>query len=97
MLSLWPREIEYALTHLQDLWDVTKNIFLRCPQEVALSYLRSKVCPSAGSVVVVNMASDGDSDEDFVNYGTPLEPLEEGTVFNNQSCINFDTCHFIAR
>ncbi|XP_030232517.1 G patch domain-containing protein 1 isoform X1 [Gadus morhua] len=23
------------------------------------------------------MASDGDSDEDFVNYGTPLEPLEE--------------------
>ncbi|XP_040015880.2 G patch domain-containing protein 1 isoform X1 [Gasterosteus aculeatus] len=23
------------------------------------------------------MASDGESDEDFVNYGTPLEPLEE--------------------
>uniref|UniRef100_A0A3B4WM79 G patch domain containing 1 n=1 Tax=Seriola lalandi dorsalis TaxID=1841481 RepID=A0A3B4WM79_SERLL len=25
-----------------------------------------------------NMASDSDSDEDFVNFGTPLEPLEEG-------------------
>uniref|UniRef100_A0A3B5BGH0 G patch domain-containing protein n=1 Tax=Stegastes partitus TaxID=144197 RepID=A0A3B5BGH0_9TELE len=24
------------------------------------------------------MASDSDSDEDFVTYGTPLEPLEEG-------------------
>uniref|UniRef100_A0A8D3E5Y3 G-patch domain-containing protein n=1 Tax=Scophthalmus maximus TaxID=52904 RepID=A0A8D3E5Y3_SCOMX len=26
-----------------------------------------------------NMASDSDGDEDFVSYGTPLEPLEEGT------------------
>lgn len=26
----------------------------------------------------VNMASDNDNDEDFVSYGTPLEPLEEG-------------------
>lgn len=26
------------------------------------------------------MASDSDSDEDFVTYGTPLEPLEEGGV-----------------
>uniref|UniRef100_A0A3P8YS83 G-patch domain-containing protein n=1 Tax=Esox lucius TaxID=8010 RepID=A0A3P8YS83_ESOLU len=25
-----------------------------------------------------NMASDNDSDEDFVSFGTPLEPLEEG-------------------
>uniref|UniRef100_A0A3Q1IT03 G-patch domain-containing protein n=1 Tax=Anabas testudineus TaxID=64144 RepID=A0A3Q1IT03_ANATE len=25
-----------------------------------------------------NMASDSDGDEDFVTYGTPLEPLEEG-------------------
>ncbi|KAF0042682.1 hypothetical protein F2P81_004019 [Scophthalmus maximus] len=25
-----------------------------------------------------NMASDSDGDEDFVSYGTPLEPLEEG-------------------
>lgn len=24
------------------------------------------------------MASDGGTDEDFVIYGTPLEPLEEG-------------------
>lgn len=27
-----------------------------------------------------NMASDSDSEEDFVTYGTPLEPLEEGKV-----------------
>lgn len=27
-----------------------------------------------------NMASDSDNEEDFVTYGTPLEPLEEGTV-----------------
>lgn len=26
------------------------------------------------------MASDSDSDEDFVTYGTPLEPFEEGRV-----------------
>lgn len=26
------------------------------------------------------MASDSDGDEDFVTYGTPLEPLEEGGV-----------------
>ena len=64
----------------------SKNISPQCPQEVALSALRRKVCPSAGSVVVVNMASDGDSDEDFVNYGTPLEPLEEGSVLTNLSC-----------
>lgn len=25
------------------------------------------------------MASDGGGEEDFVTYGTPLEPLEEGT------------------
>ncbi len=31
------------------------------------------------TVLVVNMASDEDSDEDFVTYGIPLEPLEEGT------------------
>lgn len=31
------------------------------------------------TVLIVNMASDEDSDEDFVSYGTPLEPLEEGT------------------
>ena len=24
------------------------------------------------------MASDSDGEEDFVTYGTPLEPLEEG-------------------
>uniref|UniRef100_A0A672QTC9 G-patch domain-containing protein n=1 Tax=Sinocyclocheilus grahami TaxID=75366 RepID=A0A672QTC9_SINGR len=29
------------------------------------------------TVLAVNMASDEDSDEDFVTYGTPLEPLEE--------------------
>lgn len=29
---------------------------------------------------VVNMASDSDSDGDFVTFGTPLEPLEEGNV-----------------
>lgn len=29
-----------------------------------------------------NMASDSDSDEDFVTYGTPLEPLEEGKVYS---------------
>jgi len=33
----------------------------------------------AATVLIVNMASDEDSDEDFVSYGTPLEPLEEGT------------------
>uniref|UniRef100_A0A8B9JHX0 G patch domain containing 1 n=1 Tax=Astyanax mexicanus TaxID=7994 RepID=A0A8B9JHX0_ASTMX len=27
-----------------------------------------------------NMASDGESDEDFVTYGIPLEPLEEGKL-----------------
>lgn len=26
------------------------------------------------------MASDGGGEEDFVTYGTPLEPLEEGRV-----------------
>lgn len=30
---------------------------------------------------IKNMASDGDSDEDFVTFGTPLEPLEEGRTF----------------
>lgn len=34
----------------------------------------------AATVLVVNMASDEDSDEDFVTFGTPLEPLEEGTI-----------------
>uniref|UniRef100_A0A671M264 G-patch domain-containing protein n=1 Tax=Sinocyclocheilus anshuiensis TaxID=1608454 RepID=A0A671M264_9TELE len=29
------------------------------------------------TILAVNMASDEDSDEDFVTYGTPLEPLEE--------------------
>lgn len=29
---------------------------------------------------IENMASDSDSEEDFVTYGTPLEPLEEGRV-----------------
>ncbi len=33
----------------------------------------------AATVLVVNMASDEDSNEDFVTYGAPLEPLEEGT------------------
>ncbi|TRY94825.1 hypothetical protein DNTS_020478, partial [Danionella cerebrum] len=31
----------------------------------------------AATVVVVNMASNEDNDEDFVTYGIPLEPLEE--------------------
>lgn len=34
----------------------------------------------AATVLIVNMASDEDSDEDFVTYGTPLEPLEEGRM-----------------
>lgn len=29
---------------------------------------------------IENMASDSDGEEDFVTYGTPLEPLEEGRV-----------------
>ncbi|KAG7275811.1 hypothetical protein CRUP_016751 [Coryphaenoides rupestris] len=33
------------------------------------------VCPSGGSVLLVNMAAD--SEEDFVTYGVALEPLEE--------------------
>ncbi|KAG7239576.1 hypothetical protein INR49_028727 [Caranx melampygus] len=41
-----------------------------------LSPLRLFLCGSRNCSTY--MASDSDSDEDFVTYGTPLEPLEEG-------------------
>lgn len=46
--------------------------------------LRSAVCAiwtHPAAVRVVNMASDDENEEDFVAYGTPLEPLEEGIIF----------------
>uniref|UniRef100_A0A672PRI3 G patch domain-containing protein n=1 Tax=Sinocyclocheilus grahami TaxID=75366 RepID=A0A672PRI3_SINGR len=36
-----------------------------------------------------NMSSDEDSVEDFVTYGTPLEPLEEGTKMSG-TCARTD-------
>lgn len=47
----------------------------------------------SGHRLQVNMASDGESDEDFVTYGTPLEPLEEGidksylNIFQITNCV----------
>ena len=64
---------------------IIKGMQHALPQDVASlsqlsQVLKLNICPSLApvSVVVVSMASDSDSDEDFVTYGTPLEPLEEG-------------------
>ncbi len=51
----------------------------------------------AATVLVVNMASDEDSNEDFVTYGAPLEPLEEGTKMCAMKLSFVWICRFLLR